>query len=209
VAAGGTSKITLLADGTSIRVRDMFVLSATGYVPFERRTRQTGSHSHGVFSGYGLLAMRDSLLREPSTSSWPHRKRIFVKRNSSTRTLTNAQEIEDLLISQGFAVVEPEHMTFREQVELFANADVIVGPTGAAFANLVFCKPTATIIIMISDHKGLSYWYWQNIACAVGNKITYVIGKCKGVFTHPHSNYAIEPTDLLDALGRHTGIGPV
>lgn len=197
---GETCEILPLADKASILVHDLSILSATGYVPFERRTPRVRNPSHGIFSGQALRTLRDNLLRTRTAPSNSFPKRILVRRNSSTRVLKNAQEIEDLLVSKGFVIIEPERLTFKEQVELFSDADVIIGATGAAFANLIFCKPTTKIVIMISDHKGLSYWYWQNIACAVGNRITYVIGKCEGVFSHPHSSYTIAPADLLDAV---------
>ena len=46
------------------------------------------------------------------------------------------------------------NFSFVDQVILFNNAKKIVGLHGAAFANLVFCKPKTNIIEMRPDTAG-------------------------------------------------------
>jgi capsular polysaccharide biosynthesis protein len=117
------------------------------------------------------------------------------------RKILNESEIEDLFQKRGFTTVEAERLTFSEQVALFSQADILVGGSGAAMANLVFCPPTTKILIFISKFPDTSYWYWQNIACAIGNRVTYVLGpieqnKSAGI----HADYSINPADALNAL---------
>lgn len=195
--------------GCSLHVKSLHVVSTCGYIPFERRaktsrakTNSLTDHSDGIFSPNALLSMRDLLKSKISTSTIGvvRHKRIFIKRNSHYRNANNAKEIEDMLVSKGFFVIEPEKFSFKEQVNLFSNAEVLVGVTGAAFANLIFCKPETKIIILISDYKNMIYGYWQNMASAVGNKVIYVIGQCDAVSSQLHSNFQIDLSDLLDAI---------
>jgi capsular polysaccharide biosynthesis protein len=199
--AGSQREIIALAADANIAVDKLSVVSVTGYVPFERRTRKADDHSHGMFSRYGLTSMRDRLRESLVCASRSTARRIVIRRNSGVRNIVNQREIEEILTTQGFTVVEPERLTFAEQVELFANAEVVVGATGAAFANIVFCSPSAKIIIMIPIYRHTSYWYWQNIACAVGNRITYVLGKItKTLAPGIHSDFYVNPSDVLDAI---------
>ena len=46
------------------------------------------------------------------------------------------------------------NFSFADQVVLFNNAKEIIGLHGAAFANLVFCKPKTKIIEMRPDSAG-------------------------------------------------------
>lgn len=198
--AGDKRQLVTLPTGTAARIQHLSLTSVTGYVPFERRSKRLKDHSHGCFSPFALQSLRQCLQEKLGAPSGSAMRQIFIKRNSGIRNIANTSEIEELLIDRGFLVVEPELLTHAQQVALFSNAEVLVGATGAAMANLIFCKPTAKIIIMISDYKFMPYWYWQNIACAVGNRVTYVIGKCIGAMAHLHSDFEVAAADLLEAI---------
>lgn len=204
---GAEMQLIGLERGEPLQVKSLKVVSACGYVPFERRphTNHFSDHSQGVFSPAALLGMRDLIKNkisnsQPITSMNKTYKKIWIKRNATYRNVSNANEIEAALLLRGFTVIEPEKLSFTEQVSIFGNADIVVGATGAAFANLIFCKPETKIIILIAEFKYMIYGYWQNMAASVGNRVTYVLGtntdKVKGV----HSNFKVELTDLLEAI---------
>lgn len=204
---GSEMRLIGLEKGEPLQVKSLKVVSACGYVPFDRRPRTNhfSDHSQGVFSPAALLGMRDLIKSKtakliPSKNVGVTHKKIWIKRNSTYRNVSNANEIEAALIARGFTVVEPEKLSFTEQVSIFGNADIVVGATGAALANLIFCKPETKVIILIAEFKHMIYGYWQNMAASVGNQVTYVLGantdKVKGV----HSNFKVELTDLLEAI---------
>jgi len=117
--------------------------------------------------------------------------------------MLNAEAIEHRLLQEGFVSVSTELMTFAEQFHTFSGADVVVGATGAAFANLIFCRPNAKIVICIARFENTSYGYWQNLACAAGNTVTYVLGRIAPTLVKSiHSDFVIDETDLLDALAQ-------
>jgi capsular polysaccharide biosynthesis protein len=64
-------------------------------------------------------------------------RRLYLKR-SHTRKVVNDRELLDLLEPRGFEAIEPDTLTLRDQVALFAEAAVAVGPHGAAFSNGIF-----------------------------------------------------------------------
>lgn len=203
MAVGESVDLVGLDMGEALLVKSLQVVSTCGYIPFERRakTKNLIDHSDGVFSPNVLCAMRDFIKNNIlDTAEVKKHKKIFIKRNSHYRNANNAKDIEDMLIAEGFFMIEPEKLSFKEQVNLFSNAEVLVGATGAAFANLIFCKPETKIIILISDYKNMIYGYWQNMASAVGNKVTYVIGECDDLSSQLHSNFQIDLPDLLDAI---------
>jgi capsular polysaccharide biosynthesis protein len=204
MVAGVSRPIIFLAPGATVLAEELLAISVAGYVPFGRRGSALGGHSHGMFSGQGLTALRDHLIGSLTAGESPGGAKLYLKRSADTRNTTNRVEIETLLVEQGFTVIEPECMSFAEQVRVFASADIVIGVTGAAFANLIFCRPATRIIILVSDYRHLSYWYWQNIACATGHRITYVIGGCTEWPRHPHSSYKVEVQDVLDAINKRS-----
>ncbi len=202
LVAGDVRKSLPIPAGSCLLVQHLSLTSVTGYVPFERRTHRLKSHSHGRFSPNALLSMRKHILNTLNDLQNLHAKKIYIRRNSSIRNITNTIEIEKILAEHGFSIIEPEKLTFSQQAALFFNAEIVVGATGAAMANLIFCRPTTKIVIMISFHRNTSYWYWHNIACAVGNRVNYILGVAVTTGSSGiHSDYLISPDDLLTAIG--------
>jgi len=201
---GEDRELIELEVGESLWVDVLHVVSPCGYIPYERRPGTYGwdGHSDGVFSPEALCCMRDALHDLVPVSETPIKKKIFIKRNSQYRNVTNSAEIEALLFEHGFDVVEPEKLDFFEQVRVFSNAEIIVGATGAAFANLIFCMGDAQIFIMISRHESMPYYYWQNMACAVGNSVSYVLGDVNVASVNDiHGDFAVPLASVRDALG--------
>ena len=52
----------------------------------------------------------------------------------------------DYLKAKGFSKYRTGELSFFEQIYLFNNAKCIIGAHGAAFTNLVFCKPNTKVI---------------------------------------------------------------
>lgn len=111
----------------------------------------------------------DSLSSAPP--SMKSRNRIFIsRRNASSRRILNEPEVESLLNDWGFESVQLEAFTVREQMALFAAAEIIVAPHGAGLANLSFCKPGANVIELhteayfnalymdLADASSLNHW---------------------------------------------------
>lgn len=204
LVAGDMRRIITLAPNETVLIEKLRVVSVAGYVPFGRRGRAGGGYSHGLFSGPALTALCDQLNGALAAEEDSSGVKLYLRRSAGTRNAINRAEIEALLVEQGFTVIEPERLSFAEQVRMFASADIVVGVSGAAFANLIFCRPATRIVILVSNYRQLSYWYWQNIACATGHRITYVIGACTEWPSHPHSSYAIDARDVLDAINERS-----
>jgi len=155
-----------------------------------------------MFSPAALRSMRDAIKTSLTIRGEAIvERKIFIRRNSGYRNISNTLEIERFLVACGFEVAEPEKLSFEQQVILFSSASVVVGATGAAFANLVFCNPGCNLVIMYGEHKCMSYYYWQSIARACGGQITGVLGKISGGFSRSiHSDFYVDPRDVLAAV---------
>lgn len=110
----------------------------------------------------------DERMKGQRTSSG--RKIYLSRKKCKVRRLINADEIEQIFADSGYQIVFPEEMTLDEQVALFNNTDVIVGVTGAAFTNIVFCREGTRIGIIIAGDNP-SYFY-SNIANMIKAEFT-------------------------------------
>ena len=69
-------------------------------------------------------------------------QKIYLKRSSSLRReCQNIEEVENLVENHFcFEPIELEKYSFCEQVSILNNCNYIVGPTGAAWVNILFCN---------------------------------------------------------------------
>jgi capsular polysaccharide biosynthesis protein len=207
MVAGDHRQVHELALGQTMRVERLYWMSVAGYVPYERRTSLASGHAQGVFSPFALGLVREVGLRSAGATFNSGRaecgRKIFLKRNAHIRKIVNAQALEAQLTARGFEVVEPEKLSFVEQVSLMSQADCIVGPNGAAFANLIFAPPDAQVVVLMGEHPDTSYDYWSNIAHAVGLKVTCLRGPSINDGKGIHSDFVIDVDALDRALRPH------
>lgn len=124
------------------------------------------------------------------TPELPATRRLFVSRRrwgNESRTLVNAQQIEEQLASDGFEIVYPEELTIPEQVRVFAEARLIVGEYGSGLHNSIFAGPSATVIALrgTQGHPG---FLQSGLCAALGQEVGYLF--CAG--TDPQAAYRFE-----------------
>src|SRR5205823_4103252 len=79
-------------------------------------------------------------------------------RGVSARQVLNEDDVLAVVESAGFEALFLEGRAVREQAALFAGADVVVAPHGAALANLVFCRPGTAVVELMGTNTA-STWY--------------------------------------------------
>lgn len=199
---GSKRKVIALPIGRAITINKLFITSVAGYVPFERRTNKISGHSHGKFSPYAFNVLTSHLsshVDKTDSKGWP--EKIFIRRNSGTRKVVNASEIENLLVTKGYKIVETESLTFLQQVQLAKNTKKIIAPTGAALANAIFCQPGTSVVVFMGKHENMIYRYWVNMLSPLGIKVTYVLGDIvnkKGMSIH--GDFFVHPDNVANML---------
>ncbi len=198
LVVGDQRKVIVLPVGRSVKVNNLVQTSVTGYVPFERRNDKLQGHSHGMFSSLAfasVLAKVKPQMIQPKHEPWP--KKIYLRRNSGIRKVSNIKDVEKALLSNGYVAIESEKLDFIQQASMFHDAQYVIGSSGAALANLVFCDSNTKIDIMIGRFEGTSYWYWQNIAACVNNDVTYYMGEIPHTNNGIHSDFSINLKKLI------------
>ncbi|ANY79521.1 hypothetical protein BB934_15890 [Microvirga ossetica] len=83
---------------------------------------------------------------------------IYVSRELSSiyrpwyRNMTNEGQITNYLRDQGFEIVNPETMSFQEQIRTFAGAKEVAGPSGSAMLNAIFSRSQVRVLDFESFH---------------------------------------------------------
>ena len=88
------------------------------------------------------------------------RRRIYIDREGALiRKVINNAEVKALLSEYGFEFCNLEKMSLREKQETFTCAEIVVGPAGAGFANLVFCNENTKVLILYQERFEVdSFW---------------------------------------------------
>lgn len=202
LVAGTEHDIITLPIGRALAVNELYLTSVAGYVPFERRTNTLSGHSHGMFSPRAFEMLRKqlgALGHKTEMEVWP--EKIFLRRISGTRKVTNTAELEKLLFAEGYVIVEPENLTFLRQIQLFSHAKEIVSPTGAGLSNAIVCMPGVQVAVLMGKHKDMIYRYWNNLLSPFGIRVSYALGTI--VESHDrgiHGDFVIDAHCIKDLL---------
>jgi capsular polysaccharide biosynthesis protein len=91
---------------------------------------------------------------------------LYVSRKGGTRRAVNEDEIFRALRPLGFEFVLPERLTFLDQVKLFAQGRVAVGPHGSNFVNAIFSRHMSVLEFFQPAHVN---WGVYSVLCAAGH----------------------------------------
>jgi len=138
------------------------------------------------------------------TSKFQSSTRIYIGRKGPIRSF-NQDEITELLMDYGFECYYTEDLSFLEQVSLFQNAEYIVGPTGAAWANLIFSQKGAKALCWQAENLGDLACY-PNLATAYSVNLEYLTYKTNGKLTRElfWENYQISLQEIKSWLESNT-----
>ena len=102
----------------------------------------------------------------------------------------------EYLKNMGLKLLLPKHTLFCEQMALFNNADYIVGGSGAAFTNLLFCHSGCKVICFRSIRNYSPIF--STIANIVDVKMRYLAGISDST-VDLHADYIVS-TDKLKKM---------
>ncbi|MGA7323673.1 MAG: glycosyltransferase family 61 protein [Rhodomicrobium sp.] len=175
-------------------------------VPHLQAAIPTYNCPRGLQSPLGLAVIEELgrfIAGEVSSGEGP--KRIYISRHDAKlRRVQNEEELIPELTARGFERLTLAGMPLSQQVTLFLNAEAVVGPHGAAFAHVAWCRPgTKVIEFLPSPERGRrktrplansDFWFvalQRNLSHSC-----YVAGQVEG----GSDGFAIPKSLLMDAL---------
>jgi hypothetical protein len=115
------------------------------------------------------------LFLESKTIRSKHKKRIFISRSkSSTRKISNENEVMVELACLGFESYILEDMNELDKINLFVNAEIVIGTFGGGISNILFSKDINVIEIFPEKYAGHNYFQLANY---LKFKYSYIVGK--------------------------------
>jgi capsular polysaccharide biosynthesis protein len=193
---------TIVIDETGGRFRDLIVIDPISNGPFNLRegvwpTKEMFSYNRDL-----LIEYRNAIFERLHVQQKSQSDLIFLARENDRREF-NQGEIENIAIRNGFRLVYMENLSFREQVELMFGAKIIVGASGAAFSNVLFCQKGARVLSwLLPQYKGFSSF--SNLAQAVGADMRYIFSEPRqpipSTWEAYRAKYHLDPVVFENAL---------
>jgi len=171
LAAQARSLVFLEQDAT-YRVSNLLYAQSPSICPFNLRAGEEFEVRDFLLRPSSIDFLRSRLLRVSAPHRSSMRRRLFFARKSVRRAY-NQDEIFALFERRGFEKVYMEDLSLKEQIDCVQGADMLAGPTGAAWTNLLFVAPgTRCICWMAEEQRGFAGY--SNLAHAVGAELRYV-----------------------------------
>ena len=170
--------------------------------PMNMRTEHWPDVEDYAYHPSALLDYRNAIRNRLGISNVRHDDRVFLARGHGRRAY-NQDELLAIAERYGFRAVFPERLSFQQQVEMMTSAALVVGPSGAAFANTLFCEPgTRLLSWLVPQYRG--FCSYTNIAQAVGAKLRYLFTTpdrpVNSTFDGFSAAYRIDPAEFEAAL---------
>lgn len=201
-----------------VKVKSLIVLSPPGYVPYESRSIITGQPGEVRYDELHFSRTALDTLRQAAWDAVPAAvsagpKRVYLRRQTHHRRLINADEIEALVRRFGFEIVEPETLSFRQQVSLFRNVKCIISPVGAGLGNMIFAPSGCHVISMGFFTTVPNFYFFDGIAKMLGHRHEYILGPPEDSSTTDvnHKSYRIDAhimRELLEMVASGIGSQP-
>ncbi|GAU09368.1 glycosyltransferase family 61 protein [Desulfoplanes formicivorans] len=124
-------------------------------------------------------------------------KKIFLARKESSNRNYNQKEIQIVLQNFGFKTIFMEDLTLQEQIIAFMQAEFIIGPSGAAWTNIIFCRPGTKALSWLPE-KIKNFSVFSSLA--VYSKVNMYFFFCKSYSNYLHGRYYVSPKELKNLI---------
>ena len=144
------------------------IIETTGSpVDFEELMLVHGLTSHAIYLSPLVMECMEFIASKapPGTAEAVY----AVRRPSNSRDFEHETEAREMFLSHGYTEVETASLSFMEQVSAFKSAKRVVGAMGAAFTNIIFCRP-GTEVLIFAPASALELFFWH---IAEGKKLDY------------------------------------
>lgn len=193
--SGVSADVIYLDRKRSYLVDELVYLDTPNNMPFNLTVGTRFRASSFFTDRESVDFVRRTLLGEASAGKTAAR-RIFLGRRNERRPY-NEKQVASCLDQFGFETVYMEELSLQEQARTVSEAEWIVGPTGAAWTNLIFASSGARCLCWMPEEYG-DFSSFSNIAAIVGAQLHYLTYRTGARTTAElyQSSYSVDVTEI-------------
>ena len=174
--------LRLIEPGAVYRTEEFILLSHLGY--------QFCGMLHPAFLDF----FRERVLPDrPSVRS----KRILISRRTASRgrRVLNMDAVSAALAELGFEEHALEQYSIQQQIELFHDAEIVVGPHGAGLTNMLFAPHGTRIVELFGTATVMPHYYYM--AKSLKNPYLFLVGNAET----QDSDFVVDVAALTALIG--------
>ena len=157
-----------------LRIEVAFVGSESVY-RFPSLVLPSPVSQHDSRKSYTLLQTRDLLKHAYDIRPVASKNSVFVCRSGAVRRkIVNFEGVRKVLDRARVAVIDPGAMSFKQQIQTFSSANVVIGGLGAGMTNMLFCGKESRMVLIT---PGLGDNFFWDLCCLCGHKYTSIFAK--------------------------------
>jgi len=185
--------IIQLGRGEMLAVEKLITISPVTYVPFDFKPgiepdKLDINPNSALYSPDAMQRVRELMVARLSETAVVLSRRLFLRRTGKSRQMFNSMEVEAFLQEFDFEIVEPETLSFSDQVRLFSSAHMIVSQGGAALGNMIFAPAGCHVIVLTTWSPYIIHYYFSNLASIMDQRCTLVM--CDPIQSEPGQHRA-------------------
>ncbi len=182
-------------------IKKPFITNSPNLTLFNSK-KKLSSPAYCIYSMTALNTLRNKLLKLKSKPKSPSPEKIFLLRNPKylskhNQRSYNENEVFSFFKNKGYHGIFIEDYSFEEQIYVFNNAKEIAGPTGAFWANIIFCKEDTIAASWLNNNID-EFSCYSTLAKYFGCKLLFIKSKEENSKIM-HGKYYL-PTNLLASL---------
>ena len=148
-----------------------------------------------------ILWLREKFMNQDMKSTNRGKKNLFVsRRDPNRRRLINEKELIMELKKYNFDLIIPEQFSLKEQIKIFSDARIIIGPHATGLANMIW-SPSGTVVIDLRGQYN-NFKYLKELA--LSHNIDYKVqfgsataGSQDSEYDRQMSDFSIEMDNVL------------
>lgn len=174
-------------------VKKLYHINDFNHVQFNRFDNNVSSS--GTFYNPDVTQNFSDLLLEKMDIKEKLPEKIFLYRKHTHRVAKNQDQIVEYLRQFGFVPVCLEELSIEEQAGYFKTAKFIIGITGAAWSNMIFCRNNPKAICFIPQNI-TQFSAFSNLAKIFA--VDFYIQSYENDGDHTNSNFIINFEKFLE-----------
>lgn len=151
-----TNQVIELKSNQQYKIEDLIVFSSPNLMLTHLKETDYSPVESSYFNRELLHSYRRTIisyLKNSMKLTTTTPKYIFLARKGVIRTY-NQDEVVQLLQSFNFSVIYLEELSLVEQVSYMQGADIIISPSGAGLANLIFTQENTQVLYWAASSNG-------------------------------------------------------